>query len=82
MDKNRNIIIIFIFTLLSAVIVHAQTNFSNTIDIEYGLHILTYSTPVGKVKVFLPDDLSAGDTISALVVAYPDGNNQNKKTEN
>ena len=82
MDKKRNIIVIFLIALISTVGVYAQSNFSNTIDIEDGLHILTYRTPVGNVKVFLPDDLSAGDTISALVVAYPGGNSQNKKTKN
>ncbi|MEW6145207.1 MAG: SPOR domain-containing protein [Thermodesulfobacteriota bacterium] len=38
-----------------------------------GVHIVELKTQAGLVKVFLPDDISAGDTVSASVALYPGG---------
>jgi hypothetical protein len=38
-----------------------------------GLAAVTFTTPQGKVRVYLPDDMMAGDHISGTVVADPAG---------
>jgi len=40
---------------------------------EGGLYKATLHTPSGKINVILPDDMSAGDTISGTVIAEPSG---------
>ena len=37
-----------------------------------GTYVVSFKTPEGEIKVFLPDDMSGGDTVSAAVFAYPD----------
>lgn len=36
-----------------------------------GLHTVSFDLPAATVKVFLPDDMAAGDTISGTVIAEP-----------
>jgi len=48
----------------------------------YGLLTTTFTTPSGKIAVNLPDDLSAGDTISGTVIAEPSGKDSEEKAEN
>src|SRR5947207_6115089 len=40
-----------------------------------GLNISTFTTPQGVIKVNLPDDMAAGDTISGTVTEEPNGKN-------
>jgi len=40
---------------------------------ESGLHTTTFGTLNGRVTVYLPDDLAAGDTLSGIVTAEPVG---------
>ncbi|MBA3860257.1 MAG: hypothetical protein C0507_25400 [Cyanobacteria bacterium PR.3.49] len=47
-----------------------------------GLNTATFETPHGKLKVNLPDDASAGDTITGTVVAEPAGNTPEEKAQN
>lgn len=47
-----------------------------------GLQTATFNLPEGKITVFLPDDLAAGDTITGTVVAEPSGTNETQKTAN
>jgi len=49
---------------------------------EPGLHSTTFTTPQGVVRVYLPDDLAAGDMISGTVVAEPAGNNEAERARN
>jgi hypothetical protein len=49
---------------------------SASVKTEFGLHRATFSVPQGTVRVNLPDDLAAGDTISGTVYTEPTGRNQ------
>ena len=47
-----------------------------------GLHITTFTTPQGVIKVNLPDDMAAGDTISGTVTAEATGQNEAERAQN
>src|SRR5205809_1385189 len=47
-----------------------------------GLYITTFTTPQGVIKVNLPDDMAAGDTISGTVTAEPTGQNDAERAQN
>jgi len=47
-----------------------------------GLSITTFTTPQGVIKVNLPDDMAAGDTISGTVTAEPTGQNDAERAQN
>lgn len=47
-----------------------------------GLYITTFTTPQGVIKINLPDDMAAGDTISGTVTAEPAGQNDGEKAQN
>jgi len=47
-----------------------------------GLVVTTVDTPQGKIKVNLPDDMAAGDTITGTVEVEPNGKNDAERTQN
>jgi CHAT domain-containing protein/tetratricopeptide (TPR) repeat protein len=47
-----------------------------------GLYITTFTTPQGVIKVNLPDDMAAGDTISGTVTAESTGQNDAERAQN
>lgn len=47
-----------------------------------GVDIIEFTLPEGTVKVFLPDDIAAGDTLSAYIGIYPSGNTPDLKDRN
>ena len=47
-----------------------------------GLHTVIFNTTPGKIKVNLPDDMRAGDTISGTVVAEPKGSAEEERKNN
>ena len=47
-----------------------------------GLYITTFTTPHGVIKVNLPDDMAAGDTISGTVTAESTGQNDAERAQN
>ena len=47
-----------------------------------GLYITTFTTPQGMIKVNLPDDMAAGDTISGTVTAESTGQNDAERAQN
>ena len=55
---------------------HVETNSAN------GLFITTFDTPQGKIKVNLPGDMAAGDTITGTVETEPKGNNDAERAQN
>jgi len=69
-------IIVFVFSLLFNV-APAQT-----ISSEKGLTTAVFSLPQGKIKVFLPDDISQGEIISGRVVTEPAGDAAKEKSRN
>src|SRR6266699_6865242 len=55
---------------------HVDTRTAN------GLFVTTFTTPQGKIKVNLTDDLAAGDTISGTVETEPAGKNDVERAQN
>jgi len=53
-----------------------------TTETPTGIVTTTLQTPQGKIKVTLPDDMAAGDTISGTVVAEPSGKTDKEKERN
>jgi hypothetical protein len=47
-----------------------------------GLVVTTFDTPQGKIKVSLPDDMAAGDTITGTVEVEPNGKNDAERAQN
>jgi CHAT domain-containing protein len=47
-----------------------------------GLYIATFTTPQGVIKVNLPDDMAAGDTISGTVTVESRGQNDIERAQN
>jgi len=47
-----------------------------------GLNTTTFTTPRGKVRVNLPDDMAAGDTLSGTVIAEALGKNDKERAAN
>lgn len=47
-----------------------------------GLYVKTFATPEGRITVYLPDDMAAGDTISGTVVAEPKGATDDERSKN
>src|SRR4030095_10948701 len=47
-----------------------------------GLKIATFTTPYGTIKVNLPDDMAAGDTISGTVTAEATGQTDAERAQN
>ena len=51
-------------------------------DLSFVFWTATLKTPQGTVKVFLPNDMAAGDTISGTVIAEPSGKTEEEKQRN
>lgn len=74
-DTRPFIALLFFFFFLPTIASRAE----NT---ENGVLIVDFKTPEGLIKVFLPDDISAGDTVSAAIRAYPSGGTPVTKNKN
>ncbi len=51
-------------------------------EVVAGLNTTLFSTPRGKIRVNLPDDMAAGDTLSGTVFTEPEGKDQNEQARN
>ena len=47
-----------------------------------GLTVVTFQTNPGNIRVYLPDDMRAGDTIAGTVVAEPNGQTKEERARN
>ena len=47
-----------------------------------GLNTTTFATPRGRIRVNLPDDMAAGDTLSGTVIAEPQGKDEKERAAN
>jgi hypothetical protein len=77
MRKCHLFSVLSLFLLLSASIIRGQTIIS-----QKGLTTAVFPTQYGNVKVYLPDDIRAGDVISGTVVTEPTGNHARQKEKN
>jgi hypothetical protein len=55
---------------------------SASLRTDGGMTTVTFSLAAGRIKVFLPDDIRSGDTISGMVVAEPAGGDEAEKAKN
>lgn len=51
-------------------------------EVRSGLRVTTFAAPQGKIRVYLPDDIAAGDTISGTVFAEPSGKTEEERKKN
>src|SRR5947209_13023671 len=49
---------------------------------QLGLRVTPIAVPEGTLRVYLPDDIAAGDTIIGTVVAEPAGNTDAERSRN
>ena len=55
---------------------------AQTISTEKGLTTLVYNQPQGIIKVYLPEDIQSGETISGTVIMSASGKNQKEQSRN
>ncbi|MGA3262567.1 MAG: hypothetical protein ABSC47_00820 [Terracidiphilus sp.] len=68
--------------LLNASPLLAQSGSGSSNETAFGLNTTTFDTPHGKVKVNLPDDATAGDTLSGTVFVQPSGKTAKEQAKN
>jgi hypothetical protein len=81
---QRNLLVLVSVVLLISADAHygASQNSAGKPEVSDGLRTVTLATPRGDIKVSLPDDISAGDTISGTVVAEPKGKDDKERKSN
>jgi hypothetical protein len=52
------------------------------VETDWGLHTATFDTLYGKVVVYLPEGMAAGDTIGGTVIAQPKGSTPEERQAN
>lgn len=73
---------LFLFLLVPTSITRAQTVTLSGTVYENQTAKSTFTTPQGNIKVYLPDDMAAGDMISGTVVTEPLGKTEKEKKKN
>ena len=63
-------------------LISAQKESSSSSQSSGGLRVVTLTTTRGDIKISLPDDIRAGDTISGTVTAEPKGKDPTERKEN
>jgi hypothetical protein len=80
-----------LFTIFLAISLIAETaatqseksgNLYSTVNDSNGLKIVTFSVNPGKIKVYLPDDMAPGDTISGTLETEPKGSTAEERAKN
>ena len=76
------VIVSLTLVCLTSLIASQKSGSSVQAKQEGGLYTAVFETNLGKIVVNLPDDMAAGDTISATVVTEPAGRNDKEKQRN
>lgn len=74
--------VIIPLAVLLSFLLFGLTIASSSEDAANGVRVVDFEIPEGRVKLFLPDDIAAGDTVSAAIRAYPSGGTQSIKNNN
>lgn len=74
--------LLFAPSLVFVNLISAQKDSSSSPQSSGGLRVVTLTTTKGDVKVSLPDDIRAGDTISGTVTAEPKGKDVKERKDN
>src|SRR5688572_4140951 len=59
----------------------ATTGGSANVRTNGGLTTVTFETNPGNIRIYLPDDMRAGDTISGTLVAEPKGQTETERAK-
>ncbi len=51
-------------------------------ETAWGLHTVTFETLQGRIRVNLPDDMAAGDSVSGSVIGEPGGETETERRQN
>lgn len=79
----RHLLFLTLLLALFAALVLAQKSPSPAQTAkDNGAYLITLETPRGKIKVYLPDDMAAGDTISGTVITEPSGSSEPERQRN
>ncbi len=73
---------LFAVSALISIVVFSCSFSVSAQEPRYGVHVLDFNIREGRVKVFLPDDMAAGDTVSAYIGVYPSGNSPEARENN
>lgn len=74
--------VLFLFLLITASITRAQSVTLTGTVYENQTFKANFISPQGTIKVYLPDDMAAGDVISGTVLAEPSGKNDKERKKN
>lgn len=74
--------VIIPLAVLLSFLLFGLTIASSSEDAANGVRVVDFKIPEGRVKLFLPDDIAAGDKVSAAIRAYPSGSTQSIKNNN
>lgn len=74
--------LLFVTPFVFVSLISAQKDSSSSDQSSGSLRVVTLTTARGDVKVSLPDDIRAGDTISGIVTAAPKGKDPTERKEN
>ena len=61
------------FLLVFVLVSVSAPEFSAAEELIDGVQVITFTTGQGDVNIYIPDDMAAGDTITAAVIAVPNG---------
>lgn len=73
---------ILILILLLPLAAFAEGKVSSSFETDWGIYVVVFDVPQGKVTVNLPDDISAGDAVSGTVMAEPRGQTKEEQRGN
>jgi predicted nucleic acid-binding Zn-ribbon protein len=68
--------------LISLFVIGPLLGFAQTISTQKGLTTAVFNLPAGAIKVYVPDDIRPGETISGTVTAEPVGRNAKQLEKN
>lgn len=69
-------------TLALSLFALSKEKVSPRVETRRGLRTAIFEESSGRISVYLPDDLCAGDAISGAVIAEPEGDNEQKRKKN
>jgi hypothetical protein len=79
----RRLLFVSLFLALFTLLISAQRSGSSAQTKHEGsIYIATFPTRLGTIRVSLPGDMAAGDTISGTVIAEPSGKTDKEKQRN
>ena len=82
MIPRRLLFVSLVCSLLISLPTAQQVASQSPAPAQGGVNTTTLKTPRGRVRIDLPNDMAAGDTISGTVIAEPSGKDEKEKQKN